>query len=785
MAELDRRDGIERHQHNPHMHKDYEEIEAEPEREQFASTEGILVVWGLPKVTPAKYTKFYEHLKSRFAKRGEFFWDDDIADFYMPFEGYDEFIDPMNPPDVKTKTLGLVFIEFKNENKAIRIMNELNGTPFTTGRKWQIKKWANWMKAGEIEDDFTPPTYDAFQSSNATRGWLEDPEGRDQFLTRWMSNEKHKTSVSWADHRRGGSVLVTDFTNILARTGSPVLTDLEAEWSPMGTYVTTRHCLDNGTEIGVKTWCQGRDDGEWLEHNKFPHLGVDFFCWSPNEKYIVTHDSEQDSPDADLPHPYTCQIWDAETGEKMRPIPAGFCAQAQLEWPYIKYSHDDQFFAILGCGKWQSKKRNENKKLSRRDADKITLYNAKNCKRLDGRSYHCENVKDFKFSPGLALLAYATSGNENRPTNISIIKLPSKDLLVSSSHFQVHNAELIWHPKGRLLCALIRKEKKKKKRKKKSTKPTRQQDDPNKMIASTDLTIFNCLEKGIPRINIDLGKDPVTDLQWDSREDRICVVQQKHIAAGGLFELRIFNALSGRPLWKTSPTFTSVKNVLWSPAGRHICINHDQGNRTFFDTQTLKDKKKLHEGAEEIQWCPSGRFVISTVVSELPEPGDSDSYHGATDNAWVMYNFQGDEIARHDYKGASKSEQKCLFSFQFRPRPPSLLNADQEESVRRRLRTEYWEMFEKQDREIKRNTASKKMKERMDRQQEWKEWKEERDKLAKMYQERRFQLRKSAAYPDGRVSDDEDSYDFEDEPIQEILSYQEIDIGIEELEKYT
>jgi len=331
---------------------------------------------------------------------------------------------------------------------------------------------------------------------------------------------------------------------------------------------------------------------------------------------------------------------------------------------------------------------------------------------------------------------------------------------------------------------LIRKEKKKKKKKKKGGKG-RQDDDPNKMIASTDLTIFNCQEKGIPRINIDLGKDHVTDMRWDSRESRDCVVQQKHTAAGGLYELRIFNALTGRSLWKTSPTFTGVKNVLWSPAGRHICINQNQGERTFFDTQTLKDKKKVHEGAEEIQWCPSGRFVVSTVVSELPDPGDSESHHGATDNAWVMYNFQGDEIAHHDYKGASKNEQKCLFSFQFRPRPPSLLTPEQEEGVRKRLRTEYWDVFEKQDREIKRNTASKKMKERMDRQQEWKEWKEEREKFAKMYSDRRFQLRAGPDYPEGRISDDEDSYDFQDEPIQEILSYQEIDIGIEELEKYT
>merc|ERR1712154_754246 len=103
-----------------------------------------------------------------------------------------------------------------------------------------------------------------------------------------------------------------------------------------------------------------------------------------------------------------------------------------------------------------------------------------------------------------------------------------------------------------------------------------------------------------------------------------------------------------------------------------------------------------HDSADNLAWSPCGRFVVSTVLSPL---GNDDDGNSATDNAWVMYNFQGDDIARQNYKG-TKGSSKCLYSFDWRPRPPSLLTARHKADITKRLRKDYWNEFEETDKKI-------------------------------------------------------------------------------------
>jgi len=294
-------------------------------------------------------------------------------------------------------------------------------------------------------------------------------------------------------------------------------------------------------------------------------------------------------------------------------------------------------------------------------------------------------------------------------------------------------------------------------------------------INKFSMTIFNCNVSDIPRMNIDLGKQKVEDFKWEPTSARLCVLQK---ADFGDYHIRIFDFNSGgepKETLQPSPKYHQVESVNWSPAGRHLCLAHQNGDRTFFDTESMKDKKQSHEGASEVMWDPSGRFVVSTVVSELnPE----EEFGAATDNGWVMYNFQGEKIAQQDYKGNSAGRTKqCLFSFQWRPRPPSLLNEEQKSEIMKNLKKKYWDDFKRQDEDIFRRSASKKMKDRLDKQQEWEAKLLELEHLSEKFRKERIALR------DGQESEDEEDFEYQtvDEP--EIISYDEVEITIEELEQ--
>jgi len=243
-----------------------------------------------------------------------------------------------------------------------------------------------------------------------------------------------------------------------------------------------------------------------------------------------------------------------------------------------------------------------------------------------------------------------------------------------------------------------------------------------------------------------------------------------------LIRLFDFEGTKSKEVLHPSPKYLQVESIHWSPAGRHICLHHSpNGDRTFFDTETLKDKRQTHEGASEICWDPSGRFLVSSVVSDL-SAADED-YGAATDNGWVMYNFQGEKIAQQDYKGGNGKQKQCLFSFLWRPRPKSLLSDAQKQEIAKNLKKKYWDEFKKQDEEIFRRSASKKMKDRLDKQQLWESMMETMNQLAQSYRKQRIEIR------DGRESEDEDDFDYEMIEEQEPISYVEVEVTVEELEQ--
>lgn len=734
---LDNRAGVQKISIDPSLNKKFYETEEEINRKDYlGDTSQILVAWGLPRVSVDKYFSFKAKVIQKHLDNIGVSWES-VRDFYMPVEGHEGHISEPDDLPAKGKTIGMFFIEFCDEDTASDVFRKLNGEDITKKHKWHIVRFADWQTAETNPTEFVPPSLDDFKSSNSARAWLEDPQGRDQFMVRYREGDEHKCAVYWCDHRRGGAVKDTDFSGTMKRS---VLTTYEAEWSPLGSYILTRHSQ------GMRSLVQNRT-GEWIEDQKFEHAVVDFWDFSPQEKYLVTYSSEEDEDNSNV------IFWNIETGEEIRPFDATQSRKFGIQWPFFKWSFDDKYFAWMQSTK--VKKRVIPEDLSLADADKIVIYSTETFRRVGGSSCECKNVKVMDFCPTKHLLVHVTAGTEDKPTNINILTVPEKELKVSYPQVSVHRVNLFWHTSGDYLCAAIIKRKKRKK--KKSGQRSAEPD-------AFSLCIFFTAHKNFPRQTIDLGKESVRHVTWEPTDPKICVLQEH---AGNLFQITVYefgydktnpirHRLFNDPDIKI-PKFSNVAYISWSPMGRYMCLHHNNGNRTFFDSQKLKrvrgkDKVKEHDSAENLTWSPCGRFVVSTVFSPLSQDNDG---AGATDNAWVMYNFQGDDIAKQTYKG-TKGSSKCLYSFDWRPRPPSLLNNKQKADIQRRLRDDYWDEFEEVDKQIRAEGISEEIRRMLELESEWKEISENLKTKAKTIKQRREELR------DGRLSEDEEDFDFEE-----------------------
>jgi len=752
---LDTRDGIERVSHHVDLDKDFYDMEPEIQRETFLEDiDGILVFTNLPKVKGERYQMLFRAVRKKLAER-DVVWDEDIEDFLMPVGDEPQEISENNPP--KGKTHGLAFVEFKNSEKANRILNELNGVKFDKNRNWSIQRWKDWLDSENIEEEFVPPSFEDFQSSEPVRQWLEDEEGRDQFLVRWLDRDVHKTALYWGDHRRGGMDLVTDFGPTIARIGKQVFCVRQAEFSPLGSYILTRH------DVGLKIWSQGRDNF-WNEHCKLAHSGVSLWEWSPQENFLVTFnaDDEGDREDEEV------IFWSLETGQQMRRFHPGYARHVDLYWPYFRFSADDAYFGWLQSSMYKSDPEN----CTKAHADKITLFQTSDFRKIAKRSLQTtgRGIRRLEFNPCRNFLAYVTTNKDC--VDVTIITVPGRDIVGRHSYSQpIKGIQLIWHPNGNYLCVKVTKLKKKRKGKK---------DDIR--IDSYDLTIFNCNYESkvgtMPKFpNTSLGKAGVLDIKWEPTAPRMCVLQRKESTGGTRIRLfDISSRVKERFEQGACPNWSyDLNQIHWSPTGRHLVLSNSN-DRIFFDADYEKYVHQVHSSAEDLQWDPSGRFVISIVATDMDD--DEKDEYGATDNAWVMYNFQGDVIAQQQYKGFQSKDNSCLYSFQWRPRPKSLLSDDEKLKIKRNLKQDHWVEFEKADIRIRTERSSAEVKERLLKQEDWQDIFAALQERGQFFQDRRRELR------GGIDSEDEDEFEIEETTEEEVIRKEDVEVTIEEIQMF-
>ena len=511
------------------------------------------------------------------------------------------------------ETHSFAFVEYSTKTEAAAAVRQLDSVPLDKKHTLRVNKVTDidhYGREGRINDDYTPPEIEPFQEKEHLRSFMADPSGRGR--DQLVMYRGDSVGVFWNNDKDQPE-------NIVDRPG---WTETFVQWSPLGTYLTSVHAQ------GVQLW----GGPSWTRQRRFAHPFVNMVAFSPNENYMVSWSNRPISiPDEGHPSlsldddGKNYVIWDVKTSKPLRSfaqldVPAGpgedpaARKPAKLPWPAFKWSADDKYVARLTQG------------------SAISVYELPRMNLLDKTTIKVEGVMDFEWAPATVqrdgfkgyeqLLCYWTPEIGSNPAKVSLMSLPSKQVVRTLNLFSVSDAKLHWQSDGAYLCVKVDRHSKSKK------------------SQATTLEIFRVREKGVPVEVVDTIKDTVINFAWEPKGDRFVIitttepvgptaVPPKTSVAFFCPEKAKGNAVGNFKHLRTLDKKNS-NAIYWSPKGRFVVVatvaNTQSSDLDFFDLDFEGEKPESdkdltanlqlmntadHYGVTDVEWDPSGRFVAT------------------------------------------------------------------------------------------------------------------------------------------------------------------------------
>ncbi|KAJ2770203.1 Translation initiation factor 3 subunit b [Coemansia nantahalensis] len=670
-----------------------------PEQEE--TLENVVVLDNLPVVDTGKVDKLIKTLTSKvFKKAGKV----KENGFHMP----------MGEGARGSESKGYAFVEFETAAQAQAVIRAANGHQFGASHVLRANPFMDVEKYAEVDDAYRAPPAEPFEEREHLRSWLMDDYGRDQFAT----YARGELGVYWGETAQAAE-------QIKARSN---WTESHVQWSPLGSYMGTFHLQ------GLVLW----GGPSWSKLMRFVHPFISFADFSPSERYLVTMSSKpidveavgaRLGPDAAHQNPYSTAdqgnsvcVWDARTGTLLRsfPLPTNDDGSpAQPAWPQFKWSPSEKYFARMAYGA------------------SISIYEAPSMGLVDKKSLKVPGVQDFSWCPqvlteartGAArpeMLAYWTPEDGNLPARVSLVAVPSREIVRTKNLYNVFAAALHWHPSGKMLCVRV------------------QRFTKSKKSRFTNLEIFRTGEKEVPVDVVEL-KDSAMAFDWEPTEAsfRFAILHTEdptppptNMAGMAMATVKTSVSLysfvrkgklvqkEGFQLLKTLENKTA-RSLKWSPRGRHIVLatlrTATNGTIEFYDADfdhaaaaksgVPGDAIALlataeHYGVTDMEWDPSGRYVTTWVSAR---------YH-PSENGYIMWDFRGQEL--------QQAAVDDLWQFVWRPRPESLLTEEHRREVRRDLKA-YAKEFDELDERRLHAADAELMSQRRRLVSEWESWRQQ------------------------------------------------------------
>nr|CAX74769.1 putative Eukaryotic translation initiation factor 3 subunit 9 [Schistosoma japonicum]CAX74770.1 putative Eukaryotic translation initiation factor 3 subunit 9 [Schistosoma japonicum] len=498
-------------------------------------------------------------------------------------------------------------------------------------------------------------------------------------LKSWLLNEfcRDQFAVVYNDGETGSVYWHTPVEPVIAEERAR-WTDGWMRWSPRGTYLATMHPL------GVILW-----GGEKFQRiGRFPHSGVKTIEFSPMEQFMITL-----SPSANFSTDERADaiVWDVKRCVSRREfsVPIDF-------HPVFRWSPKDEYFACLRDGV-------------------ISVYCTSNFRLLDKKKLG-SNVRDFSWSPSDNSLAYWVPESDNTPARVVLMELPSRQELCTKNLFSVAEINLLWHEQGDFLAVQVLRCAKKKLDGEKQVKY---------VGTYTNFEIVRLREKLYPVDQLEV-KGTVSNFQWEPSGTRFAFLQS---VTSGKLSVAIYDVSRGsniREVTVLDLASPRTNDLRWSPKGGIIVATGLRSADGILEFISANDGQILAKGehptVSDVQWDPTGRYLATTVSS----------FYQKNDNAIWFWNCVGRCLFKMNLSG--------IRTFTWRPRPPTLLSAEQLQTIKRNM-PKYNSQLANEDRML----ASKASRELFEKRQklltEFNAWKSNLIKLYNQDEEERFRLR--------------------------------------------
>lgn len=679
---------------------DFSDIEAKYAVPLDEGLDNVVVVNGVPVITDAKEQRLLEAVQKRFRTHAEL--DVPLSAMHVPYGDNGE-------------SKGYLVMELQNAEQAAQAVRLMTGYAFDKKHRFIVHQFTDIERLAGLDESYEDPKEEPFEQRGHLRSWLMDAQSRDQLAI----CVRDDVQIAW--HNRAGAP-----EEAHRRTR---WTESYVQWSPLGTYLTTFHLQ------GIALW----GGPSWERIMRYPHPGVRLVDFSPDEKYMVTWAPEPIQVPKNAPQGpqffapedegNRVAVWEVRTGHLLRTFPVNQeettgpngAPLKGFSWPYLKWSGDSKFCAKLTPGKF------------------ISVYSLPTMGLLDQKSIKIEGVMDFEWCPlsdkdkeaieiwndgkntdlpkGFKkprdnMLVYWQPEVQNQPARVTVMSMPTRQILRSKNLFNVADCKLHWHPQGDYLCVKVDRQTKTKK------------------TVFCNFELFRMREKDFPVEVIEL-KDPVIAFAWEPQGSHFAVIATNDpnfgVAAPAVTlktEL-LFYHLHPRGDFRVLKSFDNkaCSALFWSPRGRHLLtatlgsstkhelewydVDFNSDVRANSNGEMLEEVKHIgsgeHYSMTDIEWDPSGRYVTTSASF----------WRHAMEQSYAIWDFRGNELQKH----VIEQFKQILW----RPRPKTLLSKEDMKRVRRSLK-EYSKTFDQEDQEAETSAALAHREEYKRMVEEWKAW---------------------------------------------------------------
>ncbi|BBN19832.1 translation initiation factor 3 subunit B [Marchantia polymorpha subsp. ruderalis] len=621
---------------------------------------------------------------------------------------------PREDGDGKTK--GYAFIEYTTPQEAQTAIEQTNGYKLDKAHVFAVNMFDDFEKYMKVPDEWVPLEIKPYTPAENMLAWLTDDRGRDQFVIRFGSD----TEVFWNDARQGKPDPVYHRS---------FWTESFVQWSPLGTYLATIHRQGAAVWGGAQTFNR---------LTRYIHPQVKLIDFSPGEKYMVTYSSHEPSNPRDTQR-VALNIFDVRSGKVLRDFKGsaddfatgGTGGVAGVSWPVFRWAggREDKYFARIG-------------------KNVISVYETETMSLLDRKSLKVDNVMEFMWSPTDPLLSLFVpeGGGGNQPARVSLISIPSREELRQKNLFSVSDCKMYWQSNGDYLAVKVDRYTKTKK------------------STYTGFELFRVKERDIPIevLELENKNDKIVAFAWEPKGHRFAIIH----GDGPRPDISIYSMRSpnnvGRVTKLTTLKAKQANALYWSPMGKYIVLaglKAYNGQLEFYNVDELETMASgEHFMATDVDWDPTGRFVATSVTSVHQ-----------MENGFNIWSFNGKLLYR--------LPRDRFFQFLWRPRPPSLLSAEEEAEIAKNLR-KYSKKYEVEDAEQSNINTAQDLEHRRKLMDDWKSWV---SRWKQMYEEEkpyREDLR------DGEPSDDDEDLETEEVEVEEIMKCEEevISYGFEQVD---